>query len=93
MIQGFNPDFVNCDGAKIVIEVFGNYWHGKHARTWKETELGRIMAFNSFGFRCIILWENEINTLPEAIISERIKNESARLSCLHDPRLKRKTGA
>lgn len=93
IIQGVNPDFINCDGAKIVIEVFGDYWHGKHARTWKETELGRIMAFNSFGFRCIILWESEINNSRDEIIIERIKNESARLSCMHGARFKREKRA
>jgi len=73
-ICGFNPDFVNSNGAKTVIEVFGDYWHSeKKVRSWKETELGRIMAYNSFGFKCIILWEKELNTLPEKLILERIR--------------------
>ena len=87
-IHGFNPDFVNCNGAKVIIEVFGDYWHGKRARTWKETELGRIMIFNSFGFKCIVLWEKELNTLPDELIVGRIRNETRRLSNLHGNRVK-----
>ncbi len=89
IIQGFNPDFVNSNGTKVVIEIFGDYWHGKASRTWKETELGRIMAFNSFGFHCIIFWERELNTLPQQAIVERIKRETRRLSSLHVSRIKR----
>jgi len=76
LIHGYSPDFVNCNGEKVVIEVFGDYWHGERARTWKETELGRIMAFNSFGFRCIILWERELNTLTDDAIVGKIKDET-----------------
>ena len=89
LIQGYSPDFVNCNGEKIVIEVFGDYWHGTGARTWKQTVLGRIMAFNSFGFRCIILWERELNTLKDDAIVEKIKSESRRVPRLHGKRSKR----
>ncbi len=78
-ICGFHPDFVNCNGKKTVIEVFGDYWHGEGARNWKETELGRIMAFNSFGFRCIIIWENELKIKTDKEIIMRISNGQRRL--------------
>lgn len=76
LIHGYNPDFVNCNGEKTVIEVFGDYWHGKGARNWKETELGRIMAFNSFGFRCIVIWENELKIETDEVIVRRISSGS-----------------
>ena len=79
LIHGYSPDFVNCNGEKVVIEVFGDYWHGQGARTWKETELGRIMAFNSFGFHCIILWEKELNSLSDDAIVGKIKDETRRI--------------
>ncbi len=73
MIGGMNPDFVNCNGKKEVIEVFGDYWHNANReKRWKRTELGRIMAFHSFGFNCKILWEHEINELPEEEIVGRL---------------------
>jgi hypothetical protein len=67
IVHGVCPDFVNCNGQKKVIEVFGDYWHSdKKVRTWKETELGRIMQYNSLGFDCLILWENDILSKPES---------------------------
>ena len=91
IIHGVNPDFVNCNGAKVVMEVFGDYWHNdkRNQITWKRTELGRIMLFNSFGFQCVILWESQINSLSDEEIVERINNETRRLSHLHGQRAKR----
>jgi len=75
MIEGINPDFVNINGKKEVVEVFGDYWHGKGARKWEETEEGRKAVFASYGFNCIVLWEKEINTLPEPEILRRLGYE------------------
>lgn len=60
IIGGYNPDYTNINGQKAVIELFGDYWHGKRARRWSETELGRIMAYNALGFRCLVIWEHEL---------------------------------
>lgn len=64
------PDFANCDGKKEVIELFGDYWHTKKEKMyWHYTELGRIMAYNSFGYNCLIIWEHELND-SEAVVSK-----------------------
>jgi len=60
LIYGMRPDFANKDGKKDLIEMFGDYWHGKRARKWVETELGKIMAYNSLGYRCLVIWEREL---------------------------------
>lgn len=60
LIEGFNPDFVNINGKKHVIEVFGRVWHEDLVKDWKRTELGRIMVFNSYGFKTLIIWEEEL---------------------------------
>ena len=74
LINGVCPDFVNCNGQKKVIEVFGDYWHSdKKVRTWKETELGRIMQYRSFGFDCLVLWEKDVLNKPENEIANTIK--------------------
>lgn len=66
IIGRMNPDFINTNGKKEVVEVFGDYWHSeKKVRSWKETELGRIMAYKVFGFDCIIIWEHEIKTMTD----------------------------
>ena len=60
------PDFVNTNGKKQVIEVFGDYYHGKLCNTWKNSELGKKMAYNSIGYKCLVLWEHEIKIKTEA---------------------------
>jgi very-short-patch-repair endonuclease len=61
-LNGLVPDFVNVNGKKKVIEVFGNYWHGKaKTGTTKSGESRkRINRFKSVGYDCLILWEKDI---------------------------------
>lgn len=61
IISGLIPDFVNTNGKKAVIELYGAYWHsGNRLSSWNRTELGRIMAYNALGFRCLVIWEHEL---------------------------------
>ena len=62
VIGGKNPDFVNVNGRKVVIEVFGDWWHGEKwtGRTCEQEETQRINHFAAYGFRCLILWEHEV---------------------------------
>jgi len=68
------PDFTNCDGKKNIIELFGNYWHSdeKIKGDWRRSELGKIMTYNSFGFRCLVIWEHQLTELPEETIVNMI---------------------
>lgn len=68
IIGGLCPDFVNVNNEKTLLELYGSYWHSeKMLRNWKSTELGRIMLYNSYGFKCLIIWEKELNN-EEALI-------------------------
>lgn len=67
------PDFVNVNGKKQVIEVFGDYHHTVLATNWKKTELGRKMAYNSIGYDCLVLWQSEIKSKSEEELVEIIK--------------------
>lgn len=61
IIGGYCPDFININGKKQLIEAFGDYWHSEKANIpWHQTELGRIMAYNSLGFECLVIWEHEL---------------------------------
>lgn len=61
IIGGLCPDFININNRKLLIELYGSYWHSeKQLRNWKSTELGRIMHYNSYGFKCIVIWEKEL---------------------------------
>ena len=73
ILQGYSPDFINVDGRKQIIEVFGDYWHNRAHIPWHQTELGRIMAYNSLGFDCLILWEHDINSKSEEELVDEIK--------------------
>jgi len=60
VLGGMIPDFINTNGRKQVIEVFGDYYHGKICKNWKNSELGKTMAYNSLGYKCLVIWEREI---------------------------------
>jgi len=48
-----NPDFMNINGEKKLIEVFGDYWH--KGEDGKE----RKRYFAQYGFKTLIIWEHE----------------------------------
>lgn len=63
------PDFV-CASAKLVVELFGDYWHGPlivgHSKA--EEEKRRIKHFADHGYRTVVVWEHQL-TAPERIVS------------------------
>ncbi len=72
IISGKCPDFVNCNGQKKIIEVFGTYWHGKQktGRTKEQEEKFRINHFKKVGWKTLIIWENEFENLE--LVSKKI---------------------
>lgn len=69
-LGGLIPDFININGRKLVIEVFGDYWHDKrNGVPWKSTEFGRKAIFTQLGFDCAIIWESQLDN-PELVIEE-----------------------
>lgn len=62
---GKNPDFINVNGQKKLIEMFGDYWHSEKVtgETKEEHEQNRINHFKQFGFDTLIVWETEIGNL------------------------------
>lgn len=70
ILGGMIPDFLNVDGKKQVIEVFGDYYHGTICRNWRNSELGKKMAYNSLGYKCLVLWQSEIeNKTNEELVN------------------------
>ncbi len=70
IIDNMIPDFFNKNGRKAVIELFGDYWHSQiKATTWRKTELGRMMAFNSLGIKCLVIWEHELKD-EQAVVAK-----------------------
>ncbi len=55
VIIGFkNPDFINVNGEKKVIELYGDYWHRN------DNPQDRIDHFKKYGFDCLVIWEREL---------------------------------
>jgi len=59
VISGFFPDFVNINGQKALIEVFGDYFHRGENPNRKKT------IYRNCGFACVVIWEHEFNQNPE----------------------------
>jgi len=61
-VGGKNPDFINVNGQKKIIEMFGDYWHSfeKTRRTKKQEERRRIKHFAEFGFKTLVIWQYEL---------------------------------
>lgn len=54
ILGGKCPDFLNVDGKKQVIEVFGTYWHDLFDMA-KRSE-----HFRQYGFDTLVIWEDEL---------------------------------
>lgn len=57
IISGKCPDFVNVNGQKKIIELFGNYWHKG------ENSQDRIDVFTPFGYQTLVIWEHELKNI------------------------------
>ncbi|KKN15899.1 hypothetical protein LCGC14_0981220 [marine sediment metagenome] len=62
IIERKNPDFVNINGKKQVIEFFGEYWHQG------EEPQDRIDLFAKYGFSTLVIWERELKE-PEKVLT------------------------
>lgn len=79
-IGGLNPDFIGSNGDKTIIEVFGNYWHSPlHNPNVKEKAIYeyRKNVFERFGWKVIVLWEDDIvREDAEKYILQKLKKEA-----------------
>lgn len=65
-IENFNPDFINCNGQKKIIEYFGNHWHTTPKRI--ERDIKRLDTYKKYGYNTLIIRGDEIKDI------ENIKN-------------------
>ena len=89
-LGGLIPDFVNVNGKKQVIEVFGDYFHSPEVigNRWRGSELGKMMVYNSLGWKCLVIWEHELKELTEEQIVAKVvrfTNGNTRLKRLKIP--------
>lgn len=62
ILGGLNPDFVNVNGKKLIIEVFGDYWHTQKLKPYRINK-GRVLTYARYGYRTLIIWEKETKNI------------------------------
>ena len=67
LLDGKNPDFLNIDGQKKLIEVFGEFWHKEGS------EQARIDFFRQYGFDTLVLWHKDIMSKGKEEIADAIR--------------------
>ena len=65
IIGGKNPDFINVNGQKKVIEYYGDRWHQG------DNPQDRIDVFADYGFDCLIIWGSELKNMDRVV--QRLK--------------------
>lgn len=64
IIDGLNPDFVNVNGQKKLVEVFGAAYHDPKKAfkkvPYRSTYQGRKRVFARFGYKTLIIWDYEM---------------------------------
>lgn len=58
MVNGKNPDFLNVNGKKLLIELFGDYWHRD------DDPENRKDIFREFGYETLVIWESDLKKRP-----------------------------
>lgn len=73
ILGGKIPDFVNINGQKKVIELFGDWWHSdkKIQLTGRgDSEESRKEFFKQLGWDTLVIWEHELKN--ESLLKEKI---------------------
>jgi len=73
---GFNPDFININGQKKIIEMYGDYWHKKPEV--KERDRRRQIAYKQYGYKTLIVWEKELQN-KEILIGKLTKFQEKKI--------------
>jgi len=58
-LGGHCPDFLNVNGKKKLIELYGDYWHRN------DNPQDRIDFFKKYGFDTLVLWESELKDISK----------------------------
>jgi len=64
LIDGLTPDFVNCNGQKKLIEMFGDYHH-------EESDIAeRTERFAKYGFSALFIWASELKNEKKEVVQK-----------------------
>ena len=62
-IHNINPDFIECNGKKIVVEVFGDWWHSPllNRKLGERSILTyRKRILKKYGWRLVVFWQSDL---------------------------------
>jgi len=68
VIGGKVPDWMNINGKKKLIELYGDYYHQG------DNPQDKMDIYAEFGFDCLVIWEHELKEKSEEELVEIIKN-------------------
>lgn len=64
------PDFVNIKNGKLLIELYGDWWHrGQNPQE-------RINLFKQLGYSCLVIWAHELKA-PDQVLLKIINYQAA----------------
>jgi len=66
----FCPDFVNINGQKKIIELYGDYWHNLPEVLKRDKR--RKITYTKYGYKTLIIWEHELKDLNK--VENKIKD-------------------
>jgi len=64
ILGGKCPDYLNTNGQKKLIELFGDYWHRN------DNPQNRIDYFAQYGFQTLVIWEHCLQ--DEEILAQKL---------------------
>ncbi len=75
ILGGFNPDFININGQKKILEFYGCYWHKCPKCKFGNKRLldvRRLKTYKKYGYKTLIIWGHELKDLNK--VKNRILN-------------------
>lgn len=69
-LERFCPDFINTNGQKKIIELYGDYWHNKKEVISRDKR--RLKVYKKYGYKTLIVWDKELKN-KEKLIEKILK--------------------
>lgn len=85
-IENLNPDFIDINGKKVIVEIFSSYFHNaKKNKNFRinNSEEFRKKVFARYGWRTIFFWDYEIK--PKIILKRLMKDGYNKVSIQNLP--------
>ena len=58
ILGSFCPDFININGQKKIIELFGSYWHNR--KSYKKRDARKLRVYKKYGYKTLIIRDPDL---------------------------------